>query len=132
MCLYTTEKRAAKAKKSIICYKVVRRFNSIYAVVYSTPVFTSLYHDFEYRPGKLRREKKFKCMPRESGAVYFGFHSYATLHAAHIWAGPDDVILKCEIPDSSRYYTSITGEEYCSNRIKVIAWRKATERKWHS
>lgn len=124
MCLYTTQRRADKAKKPITCYKVVKHW-------YNIPVFTSMYQHFEYKPGTLRREKRFKCMPRKSGAVYFGFHSYSTLRCARSSALSKDVILKCEIPVDSRYYTSNTGEEYCSNRIRIIAWRKASEKKWH-
>lgn len=127
MCLYTTQRRADKAKKPITCYKVVKHWYNRC----NTPVFKSLYQHFEYKPGTLRREKKFRCMPRESGGVYFGFHSYSTLKCASSWALSEDVILKCEIPVDSRYYTSNTREEYCSNRIRIIAWRKASEKKWH-
>ncbi len=124
MCLYTTQKRAGYTDKPIVCYKVVCKYTSI-------SVFISMYRGFEYELGKLRKEKSFKCMPRESGAVYYGFHSYRTIKEASSWASSMDVILKCEIPAGSRFYKSVTNTEYCSNRIKVLAWRRMKETKWH-
>lgn len=86
------------------------------------------------KPHSLVGEMRFCAVigeQEDSAFRYFGFHSYSTLKCASSWALSKDVILKCEIPVDSGYYTSITTEEYCSIRIRVIAWRKASEKKRH-
>lgn len=123
MCLRTTQRRADTAKNKIVCYKVARLLDE-------KPTFVSMFMNFRYKSGGMpRREKNFRCISRNS-AVYHGFHSYTAMRHAYRMANWYDVILKCEIPPGSRYYTSADGCEYCSNRIKVIAWRRKDKRKW--
>lgn len=54
----------------------------------------------------------------------YGFHSYSKINGHLLESGC--IFIKCVIPEGTRYYESIQGSEYCSEKIKVIAQAKIT------
>ena len=130
------------AQTELVCYKVVQ-------VDIGDKKFHSNY-DWEhtYEIGKTYREKRFKrAVSYDQQTLGRGFHSYMKLVRALrnadklnscSWACSDGkhIILKCVIPKGALYYEGCSGEtaligEYCSNKIKVVAWRTVYG-KWHS
>lgn len=124
MCLYSDTYRPVKADKAITCYKVVKKENS-----YGKPLFRSVFFSFTYELGKRYKNRKFNHY-EPTGFVYDGFHSYANeLHAKNnLWRDGKEVIIQCEIPAGSWYYTESLRDdfrkEYCSDRIRVVAWKE--------
>ena len=142
MCLYPTTNSAKVADHDIICYKVVQ-------VDIGDKMMHSN-HDWNhvYELDKTYRENRFnKKLRYEITYLTYGFHSYMKVSRAQrnaiklngcSWASSDGrhVIIKCIIPKGARYYEGSSGEtamigEYCSNRIKVVAWRTMYGR-WHT
>lgn len=135
MCLYTNQKTPAIADKSIICYKVVFRYNYIKGI----KGFAAEYCDFVYHLHKIYIESRFPNISHHildiSRTVDYGFHSYCMLNTAIEYSKilrAVTVILKCEIPTGARYYTSVCNDEFCSEKIKVLAWKRYDEEYWHS
>lgn len=148
MCLYTKQHKPDVAKKTIICYKAVRYQKVKDAVTY----FFSEFYGFCYEIGKEYIVKKGKeisfpddesYLPKEKNhSILYGFHSYARLKDAigTIDYSNYEVILKCEIPAGAKYWTGNIDmyeegdrnyKEYCSERIKVVAWRYKKDSKWN-
>lgn len=126
MCLFTRLGEARTADKDITCYKVVHPGDR-----WKMPsnVFKSVVMDFQYKLGVTYEEPKFKTTPvfdenSAGGFVYKGFHSYRKLSVATYWTSKWNVILKCVIPAGSKYYYDPDKNQYCSNKLKVIAWRQ--------
>lgn len=141
MCLTTKSKRCTVANKPIPCYKVVWKKQ------YEPQRFKSEYFGFIYDMGKEYSVKPIedfateKPEGRRSFSFGVGFHSYGRLKDAidncqegEPWG---QVILRCEIPAGARYWrgnksrTDDNYIEYCSDRIKILAWRSWNETKWH-
>ena len=140
MCLHTKQRKPAVAKKVIICYKTVRRL--------STGFFSEFY-SFRYKIGREYTVRKGKLISFPDNGSYlknniisYGFHSYARLKDAinDINYKNNEVVLKCEIPAGARYWTGnidlfdkddYNYKEYCSERIKVVAWRYKKDSKWN-
>lgn len=150
MCLYTKQPRPAVAEKTINCYKTVRcqKINGIVAY------FFSEFYGFRYEIGKEYIVKKGKIISfpddesylpkkrKKNHVVSYGFHSYARLKDAMGAIDYDNynVIFKCEIPVGAKYWTGnidlyeegdCNYKEYCSERIKVVAWRYKKDSKWN-
>lgn len=128
MCLATEQKMAMKADKDIECYKVV--------LVGKDDVLISLVIGKTYEVGGEYTESRFVSniadlfegfwWLNETYNVEFGFHSYSEYNNAieHLsyadYHGYHVCMIRCEIPKGSLYYRSISGGEYCSDRIKVV------------
>lgn len=138
MCLYTSQKKSLIAKKDITCYKVV------YLHEYEA-LFRSEFRFFEYRIGHTYRLRMGvrQWVPNDAGYLYSGFHSFTTLKNALEYGGKCMVLLKCVIPKGARYYvggfvqgfrddqyTGGVGTQYCSNQIRVVAWKPMWRGKW--
>lgn len=127
MCLYTTQPKSLIAKKDITCYKVVHPH---------IKAFLSEYRFFEYKIGRTYRlyTGVKQWAPDNYGYMYSGFHSFTTLKNALEYGGKRMVLLKCVIPKGSRYYVGDFGNgsctQYCSNRIRVVAWKPMWRGKW--
>lgn len=149
MCLITESKRCGVAGKPIPCYKVVWKKS------YEPHRFTSEFFDFPYEIGvEYKAGNGFVTVNRDHAlTVSEGFHSYARLKdAVEECPGCDEksmmtfgirdywslVILKCEIPEGARYWIGNKSPddknymEYCSDRIRVLAWRAGDDTKWRS
>lgn len=144
MCLLTTQAETLTATKAKTCYKTA----------FLTPTgngdeifFKSTIEGFHYDLGKtyeLDEDKAQRFDAKNSWqkmiSIGYGFHSYVHLRNAKDEAidSIDEIILKCEIPVGAHYWKgkgSMTfddeyQQQYCSDKIKVVAWRRKTERKW--
>ena len=116
------------ADKPITCYKVMIKYQSgliLYSYVYG----------YSYLPGKAYAEPQFR--ERTSEFVRYGFHSYQKQNTARLLSNNSSVlvIVKCEIPKGARYYMSANtdaGEqEYCSDKIRIIGWKRYNEKRFH-
>ena len=133
MCLNTYQQTESTAEKDITCYKVVHRPS----VSVQPGLFISIFQDFIYKVGKHYNASHFHSRNTikynsRSYSVYYGFHSYRTLEIARWWCASCDVIIKCVIPKGARYFESANTDEYCSNKIKVVAWKKRSGKSWHT
>ena len=131
MCLYPDNDKAVRAKKDIICYKVVYKHSKL--VNNDHPSFTSAVQGFIYRLGEGYVSNWF-MKHVTTGEVRFGFHSYMTeTLAQNHTSGRNEIILKCVIPKGTLYFTGnnfltpgetgYTLNQYCSSRVRVIGWR---------
>ena len=137
MCLITKLESAIRADRDMVCYKVVspgerggKEPNQFIALVMN---------NFTYMLGETYKEKKFKPYPDtyifNCRAVQQGFHSFATYADVRRSGGVNTIWLKCIIPAGSLYFydkhcsTDTTPWHYCSDTIKVIAW-KSPRGKW--
>lgn len=138
MCLYTSQKKSLIAKKDITCYKVVHWDEVL-------KQFRSEIRLFKYKIGHTYRLRKGlrQWVPNDFGYVYSGFHSFTTLKNALEYGGKHMVLLKCVIPKGARYYaggfvqgyydaqyTGGFGTQYCSNQIRIVAWKPMWRGKW--
>lgn len=138
MCLYTSQTKSLIAKKDITCYKVVYLHEA-------SKEFRSEFQFFEYKIGRTYRLRTGvkQWTPNDAGYVYSGFHSFTTLKNVLEYGGKCMVLLKCVIPKGARYYvggfahgmhdalhTDGDGTQYCSNRIRVVAWKPMWRGKW--
>lgn len=151
MCLCTLTNTAYKTSKPLICYKVV-------VINRTVSAFESIHKYHIYRINEKYYERRFRSKINSHSVlgniVNYGFHSYVSYTGARrmikeyktrynnnglIGYYPDIdnaefVILKCEIPANSLYFFGNSGwssnGEYCSNKIKVLAWKREYG-KWH-
>ena len=142
MCLLTNQAETLTATKALTCYKTA----------FLTPTgngdeifFKSTIEGFHYDLGKTYEldEDKAQMFDVKNSwqkmiSISYGFHSYVHWRSAEDEAidSIDEIILKCEIPVGARYWKGEgpmifdVEQEYCSDKIKVVAWRRKTERKW--
>ena len=128
MCLYTTQSKSLIAKKDITCYKVVHLHEN-------ETLFRSEFRFFEYKIGRTYRLRiGVKQWVPNNCYLHSGFHSFATLKNALEYGGKCMVLLKCVIPKGARYYVGDFRQgyrtQYCSNRIRVVAWKPMWRGKW--
>lgn len=132
MCLSTYWRKAKVADHDIVCYKIVIRYCGMKRGTYS-----SYWMNYDYSLGEHYYEQRFipdliGCESESktwiNGKTVFlcdyGFHSYSEMTGHSPESGC--VFIKCVIPQGTRYYESIQGSEYCSEKIKVIAQAKIT------
>ena len=150
MCLRILGRVAYTASKDIVCYKVLYTMSSDQAAdMQRHPDYKPLYlmapwyshrYDWckEYTEEKMPLEAE-PLPPADAYAVInYGFHSYPNEDDAMEMCGRMPwrrgcVVAKCVIPKGARYWTgndpSVKHEshpgyfEYCSDRIRVTAWR---------
>jgi hypothetical protein len=138
MCLYTNQTKPLVAEKDITCYKVV----------YKHSEFSTLHSEirgFEYELGHTYRIRTGRFGPSENGRVHEGFHSFDTLKHALAYGGKSLVLMKCVIPKGSLYFEGKSmlnmylnkeegriGKQYCSNQLRVIAWKPMWHGKWNT
>lgn len=117
MCFTTRRSKLKRAKKDIVCYKIMAK-----AVLKSdgrVAFFRSYYQNFEYEPGVIYNDKSELNMRfcRLFGLTMTkgGYHSYK--YECAVYDG-DDIVVKCIIPKGSLYLENIYF--YCSTAIKVV------------
>lgn len=134
MCLFTRLGEACTAEKDITCYKVVYPGDR-----WKLPanVFKSVVMDFQYKVGETYDEPEFRSTSALdvntcSRLVFKGFHSYRKLSEATLWAMKWTIILKCVIPAGSRYFYDPDKTQYCSDKLRIVAWRQpfTRPRRW--
>lgn len=116
-----------QAEEDIICYKVVL---GPYFDNKNKVNFRSVYYNFEYKLNGIYREPTFVYYPIIP-KIFKGFHSYKELSTAEIVESNCSnivSILKCKIPKNASYYESKDGDQYCSNKIEILAWKKLRDR----
>lgn len=133
MCLFTHLGEARTANKDITCYKIVYPGDGQET---SSDIFRSMMMKFHYKIGVTYEEPDFKVTPEEpdfkvtwvtdknARLVHKGFHSYRKLSEAAYWVSRWQAILKCVIPAGSKYYYDPNKIYYCSNKLKIVAWRQ--------
>lgn len=135
MCLNVTAENtyASKAKETIVCYKVLK----CKEMPDGKTALLSWFRDFPYELGKTYTEDKF--VDHELFGVEVGFHSYAEEKSAKADAsiynwGSHDVIVRCEIPKGTKYFTGRYSiwKSYCSKSIKLtgIKYYRGYEKEW--
>lgn len=123
MCFYTNKAIALKAKKDIVCYKVM------YMSAVKNKVLT-IYQIFAYTLNKINPVITLVLIPLRWGnsnirIINEGYHSYIDIHSAKTYANmPDSIIryiFKCIIPKGSIYYKSdsMGDSQYVSNQIII-------------
>lgn len=126
MCLYAGNNKMCIADKSITCYKVMIKYQNC-------PNLYSYVYGYSYLSGKAYSEPQFR--ERTSEFVRYGFHSYQKQNTARLLSNNSSVlvIVKCEIPKGARYYISASTEaaEYCSDKIRIIGWKRYNEKTFH-
>jgi len=120
MCLTSKWRFPKRAKKDIVCYKVLERddegklrtpYIDTYINNISTPFIAkgiSLSFDNKYEKGKgyIHTFTKLSFLELEYST---------TLTFRFIFHPP--VVFKCIIPKGTKYHTSTDGKEYCSKKI---------------
>lgn len=142
MCLLTNQAETLTATEAKTCYKtafLVPTGNG------DEIFFKSTIEGFCYDLGKTYELDEDKAQVfdaknprREMISISYGFHSFVHLRSAKDEAidSIDEIILKCEIPVGARYWKGEgpmifdVEQQYCSDKIKVVAWRRKTEQKW--
>ena len=122
MCLRSSDCRASYADRDITCYKLVYPANMDHK-------FRSQFHEFPYELGHTYHETRFE-KANFSCSIYRGYHSYRTIKEATAHSYPSLVMIKCVIPKGSLYYVSENRDQYCSDKIKPVAWRRVWRGKW--
>ncbi len=122
MCLYSKTTDSQTADRDITCYKLVYPENMDHK-------FRSQFQEFPYELGRTYQEIYFRKV-NLTRHVYEGFHSYRTIKEAVSHSCLNMVMIKCVIPKGSRYYVSDDGDQYCSDKIRVVAWRGVWRGKW--
>ena len=122
MCLKSLHQESVQADRDITCYKLVYPANM-------DNKFRSQFQEFPYELGRTYQETCFRKV-NLSRHVYEGFHSYRTVREAVLHACPGIVLIKCVIPKGSLYYVSEYNDQYCSDTIRVVAWRGVWRGKW--
>lgn len=157
MCLTVTCRKSKVAKKPIICYKLMFPYGNenegegqcvIHMDIHPNmkPVyFNSTVCRMKYELGAEYTEGKFtEALPGTwSGGSYdiqYGFHSYSRLKDAEYMRNRRAyvVVVKCEIPAGARYWKGNRERwprdgnyfEYCSDKIRVLAWKHPYTGKW--
>ena len=132
MCLLTDEKEARTAVWPIVCYKSVCVNYRNLPEKSDDPVFSSMYHGFEYRLNETYAEEGFSPETKD-GFVNHGFHSWRlesyALLTCHFAIFHADVVLRCEIPAGARYYAG-NDWDLCSDSIRVTAWKYPLDKEW--
>ena len=138
MCLYTNESKAVEIDKDIVCYKTVFLDEKTMAIM-------SAIKYFAYNMGETYNEKNWWGLAEDLQVssheflklkyeVNIGFHSFKKYWDAYgAKHGSCEYILKCVIPKGSMVFTgkTYTGEDsYCSNSIKILAYRKIGGSGW--
>ena len=124
MCLLSNRSEANVAKKDITCYKLVH-----------SETFQSPFYYKKYRVGGSYTEPTFEAK-KNKGAfdrdvrIEFGFHTYKTIQTTRCHGDFRFAILKCVIPAGTRYWEDAYDETYCSETIKVVAWKPFWGGKW--
>ncbi len=94
--------------------------------------FSSPFQGFRYKLNALYTAKHFMTeKDDEAEGVYFGFHSYRRRRHARTYCSTGSVIMKCVIPKGAQYWTSYKKMEYCSNKIKAVAWKRPFSFTWN-
>lgn len=152
MCLASNQCMAKVAKKDIECYKVVELYTEANEEQLTRPTmpeeFFSKFHCFKYVLGKTYICDNFEKEVQRK-IIEYGFHSYANLTDAYSscdcamprittdlygrQAMKEEVLLKCIIPKGALYFdgTADTLNQYCSDKIKVVAWKRHWNVKWY-
>lgn len=148
MCLRTLEKQLAIAEEDIVCYKTMYAMCSTQAVnmkrnpSYNPDHLLSPWQFHHYEWGKVEEVDDIPLKPDPIGRdcvwriVEKGFHSFKRLQDAEKDSirSTAMVIAKCVIPKGSKYWKGNTPDlvgfceddeymEYCSDKIKVVAWK---------
>lgn len=122
MCLYTKQICPLRARKDIVCYKVVVHSGRMFI----TPHQNYVIGDDLPRKIQICDQKTIEAVkpPSWSGYRYqvFGgmFHAYAKLDcaiASLIVAEPHLVIIKCIIPKGTLYYKGIIKGDICARTL---------------
>ena len=130
MCLFTGQlngNKAIRAWRRIVCYKTARICGYDED---GNPILCSLYFNFMYRIkhkyicDNFEKEVEYNC-------VTYGFHSFSTFNDAASDCDSEQVIVKCVIPAGSLMYVSFDEKEYCSNKIKVLGWKRRDQYDWN-
>ena len=122
MCLISSHHEAVRADRDIACYKLVYPENMDHK-------FRSQFQEFKYELGRTYQEDCFRRV-NLTRHIYEGFHSYRTIKEAVSHSCPGMVLIKCFIPEGSWHYVSEEGDQYCSDTIRVVAWRGVWRCKW--
>ena len=155
MCLTVTWRKSKVARKPIICYKLMFPYGNggegpcvIHMDIHPNmkPVyFNSTVCRMKYELSAEYAEGKFmEALPEgwsRNCDIMYGFHSYPRLKDAEYERNDRAyvVVVKCEIPAGARYRKGnrkhwIWGDdryfEYCSDKIKVLAWKHPYTGKW--
>ena len=122
MCLISSRCESVRADRDITCYKLVYPMNMDHK-------FRSQFQAFPYELGCTYMEVYFRKV-NLTRHVYEGFHSFRTIEKAVSHSCPGMVMIKCVIPKGSWYYVSDENDQYCSDQIRIVAWKNVWRGKW--
>lgn len=155
MCMITDKERCTVAEKPVTCYKAMHPIDCNGAMKASEYRFVSEFMVYDYTLGEEYSLEKFEKFPEvnlELGMdlckrrlrVDKGFHSYAREEDAYNHIRQENsssllrlgtnplVLVMCEIPAGASYWEGDEGGRpgYCSDRIKILAWKPGYEKDW--
>lgn len=117
MCLVSKWRFPKRAKKDIVCYKILEKVKTDNSDEYYTP----------YLDVKVDITKPLKALgnsitfidPLEKGSRYIHTISSLDLVNHYIWEMncSRPVVFKCIIPKGTKYHKSLYNNEYCSRKI---------------
>lgn len=131
MCFYihSKHKTAKIAKKDIICYKILSKFNTrLYLdnFIHEKGIYFSSIKNYIYN---FNENKKYISNIKVENANYWnnynecihiGIHSYSSIKRCRSYPYSRVVIVKCIIPKGSTYYYNPDKQEYVSDTIEFI------------
>lgn len=153
MCLYTQDANWNIADRDITCYKVMyvkdrKIFSPFRDMVYVMDLEYKAEGFFETRVETEICKNRFTVIPafEKAWIMHNGFHSYIHLQSAFLVAcdfndtcmQKNYILVKCVIPKGTRYCKGSSSntldriDEYCSEKIKVVAWSHIISRNKHS
>ena len=129
MCLYSRQIMPAKAKKDIVCYKMMRPTK--YKLDASFETFETPYQGMDMTLGHLHHAYPWctKKVPmlglnRQACITYGYIHAYTAKRPIPAICkglkGDRLVLVECIIPKDTLYYKSIDGNEICAKSIKLV------------
>lgn len=122
MCFAVESKKTVKAKKRIVCYKIL--------VIGDDGSLNSPYYQKEWKINKEEEESKLNIeIQNNSKITTNGLYSFWKKRAARIflkelrfWSSKKYKIFKCVIPKGAEFYTMSSwckNPQICSNRLIV-------------
>lgn len=127
MCLVTFKSVPNEAKQDITCYKLVYRNEN-------KKIFFSALQNFRYKLGNQYNEHKFRTTNNPSsknyGYIYYGFHAYKTVKEAALRGCATYSLLKCVIPEGTKYWEDKDSGTVCAQSLKAVAWKPMWNGKW--
>ena len=138
MCLITFDKTSRIADHDIVCYKYMKHMDYqtfMSPVQYAIFKQDIVYHEFKFCHTMTKRIR-YSYKPASNGLlkytymVSYGYHLLCTIKSAELLRNTykpfrKGVLVKCIVPEGSRYYVDADRPNYiCASHFKIVAYKK--------